>query len=55
MIQEEADETLSNVSIAKPVNDKIVRTERGNKNEIVGLLLGRFAKEVMLGREFRSS
>ena len=29
------------MSIGKPVNDKIVRAARGNKNEIVGLLLGR--------------
>jgi len=36
------------VSIGKPVNDKIVRAARGNKNEIVGLLLGRLEGNTLI-------
>jgi proteasome lid subunit RPN8/RPN11 len=36
------------VSIGKPVNDKIVQAARGNKNEIVGLLLGRLEGNTLI-------
>ena len=36
------------MSIGKPVNDKIVHTARDNKNEIVGLLLGRLESNTLV-------
>ena len=39
---------MAYVSIGKPVNDKIVRAARDNKNEIVGLLLGRLEDNTLI-------
>lgn len=36
------------MSIAKPVNDKIVRAARTTKNEIIGLLIGRFQDNTII-------
>ena len=39
---------MSYVSIAKPLNDRIVRAARGNRNEIVGLLLGKLEGKTLI-------
>lgn len=39
---------MSYVSIAKPVNDKIVRAARTTKNEIIGVLIGRFQDNTII-------
>ena len=36
------------MSIAKPVNDKIVRAARTTKNEIIGVLIGRFQDNTII-------
>jgi proteasome lid subunit RPN8/RPN11 len=39
---------LSYVSIAKPVNEKIVRAARRNRNEVIGLLIGRLQDNTII-------
>jgi len=39
---------LSHVSILKPINDRIIRDSRATDNEIIGLLIGRLEKDVII-------
>lgn len=42
------EQTLSYVSIWKPVNDRIVQVSRESENEVIGLLIGRLENETMI-------